>query len=154
MGGQKAGMAFNFFSQGQVAFFFSAGGDGAGPSDPASSRFWRNGGEARRDPAGIRLNLEAVPDAPNGDRETGRDQDERHVRNKPIMHPAVDVIVVDGALRSDSEMWACRRAEYIARYNAVLRRPSMRRTSTTKTMDAGCFPPFETMTRAHPRKRL
>jgi len=46
-----------------------------------------NGCEARRDAAGIRLNVEAVPDAPNGDRETVRDQDKSHVRNEPIMHP-------------------------------------------------------------------
>src|SRR2546425_10206521 len=94
---------------------------------------------ARRDPAGIRLNLEAVPDAPNGDRGTVRDQDESHVRNKPIMHPAVYVILVDGALRSGSERWACRRAEYIARYKAVFRRASLRRSRTTETMDASLF---------------
>src|SRR2546426_2116770 len=154
MGGQNAGMAVEFLFQAHGALLHFARGMRARPSEPATSQFLMNRCEARRNPAGIRLNLEAVPDAPNGDRETVRDQDESHVRNKPIIHPAADVIVVDGALRSDSEMWACRRPEYIARYNAVLRRPSMRRTSTTKTMDAACFPPFETMTRSHPRKRL
>src|SRR2546428_6176830 len=151
---KKGEMTNDLFRQGGDHRRDPPGGDGAGPPQPGCPQFLRNEAGPRRNPAGIRLNLEAVPDAPNGDRETVRDQDASHVRNKPIMHPAVDVIVVDGALRSDSEMWACRRPEYIARYNAVLRRPSMRPTSTTKTMDAACFPPFETMTRSHPRKRL
>jgi len=64
-----------------------AGGDRTGPSEPATSQFSMNGCEARRDPAGIRLNVEAVPDAPNGDRETVRDQDKSHFRSEPLMHP-------------------------------------------------------------------
>ena len=80
-------MAIEFLLQARGDLLNVAGGDRAGPSEPATSQFSMNGCEARRDAAGIRLNVEAVPDAPNGDRETVRDQDKSHVRNEPIMHP-------------------------------------------------------------------
>src|SRR5436309_6582786 len=45
------------------------------------------GGEAGRDAAGIRLDIEAVSDSPNGDRETVRDEDESHVRKESVIDP-------------------------------------------------------------------
>src|SRR2546422_3598252 len=80
-------MEIEFLLQARGDLLNVAGGDRAGPSEPATSQFSMNGCEACRDPAGIRLNVEAVPDAPNGDRETVRDQDKSHVRSEPPMHP-------------------------------------------------------------------
>src|SRR5438094_10516172 len=45
------------------------------------------GGEAGRDAAGIRLDIEAVSDSPNGDRETVRDEDESHVCKESVIDP-------------------------------------------------------------------
>src|SRR2546428_4345954 len=82
--GKKKGNAVDLFLEARGDFFGFAGCDGAGPSEPASLQFSMKGGEARRDSAGIRLHVEAVPDSPNGDRKTGRDEDESHVRKWPV----------------------------------------------------------------------
>src|SRR3989442_5142627 len=100
-------MEIEFFLQARGDLLNVAGGDGAGPSEPATSQFSMNGCEARRDAAGIRLNVEAVPDAPNRDRGTGRDPDKSHVRNQPIMHPMAKESSWMGPLRSCSGVRAC-----------------------------------------------
>src|SRR5437016_3022293 len=84
-GGRKNhGNAIELFLESGGDLLGFAWGDGAGPSEPASLQFSMKGGEARRDSAGIRLHVEAVPDSPNGDRKTVRDEDESHVRKWPV----------------------------------------------------------------------
>src|SRR5437870_1845723 len=84
-GGRKNhGNAIELFLESGGDLLGFAWGDGARPSEPASLQFSMKGGEARRDSAGIRLHVEAVPDSPNGDRKTVRDEDESHVRKWPV----------------------------------------------------------------------
>src|SRR2546426_5992426 len=100
-------MAIEFFLQARGDLLNVAGGNRAGQSEPATSQFSMNRCEARRDATGIRLNVEAVPDAPNGDRAAVRDQDKSHVRNEPIMHPMAKQSSWMATLRSDSGIRAC-----------------------------------------------
>src|SRR5207245_7735612 len=99
------------------------GYDVSAPSKPASLQFAMKRGEARRDSAGIRLHIEAVPDSPNGDRKTVRDEDEGHVRKEPVIDPVAVGQVADGVSGSGSGIRACRVREDILHNNAASQRP-------------------------------
>src|SRR2546422_11546750 len=90
------GTAADLFPERGGALVESPGGEGAGPPDPAGLQFSMKRGEARRDSAGIRLHIEAVPDSPNGDRKTVRDEDEGHVRKEPLIDPVAGWTRPDG----------------------------------------------------------
>src|SRR2546426_11701173 len=95
-------MAIEFLLQARGDLLNVAGGDRAGPSEPATSQFSMNGCEARRDAAGIRLNVEAVPDAPDGAQETVRDQAKSQDPHAPNMHPLGNKCPPEAKRRSQS----------------------------------------------------
>ena len=118
------GSAVEFFLKARGDLLGFAGRDGAWPPEPASLQFSMKRAEACRDSAGIRLHVEAIPDSPNGDRKTVRDEDESHVRKGPVIDPVAGGQVADGASGSGSGRRACREREDIMHNNAVSRRPS------------------------------
>src|SRR2546426_335507 len=153
-GGRKnPGNAIELFRGRGGDLFGFAGGEGAGPSDPASLQFSMKGGEARRDSAGIRLHVEAVPDSPNGDRKTVRDEDESHVRKWPVTIRwfLANSLIARLDLVRGSGLAESRRTSCII----MLRRDGLSSTrwSATKT-NLGTFPRVRKRGRRWRRKRL